>query len=1169
MKKPLKIAVIVIGLLVVLIAVAVVVVPRVLDPNAYKGRIIALVERQTGRKLSIPGNIGISVFPWLGADVGAVELGNAPGFEAPVFARVAQVQVRVKILPLLSKRVEADVVTIRGLTLNLEKAKDGRTNWDDLTKPAGVQKPQTGEAQPSPVAALAVGGVDIRDGAVTWSDHATGQKIAVANLSVKTSAITLVDPVDVTMGFDVDAGDAAPKARLDASVRLTLDVPGQRCRLEGLALTADLKGKGLPGGSLRIKAAGGASVDVGRRLVQFSGVRLEAGDLSFPPYTAAAVVEAGGTGDLGAKVFDLPALKATVSIGGGGDRIRAGLTGKARADLMGQKLVLSDLAVDVPEFAVKDMNARLTAPSRATAVFDMAAKTFAVEGLRLSGTFSGKALPGGTMPVDVGLGFQGDLNRQTLSVRPLRLEAMGVKTEGSLSVGSFQSEPEVKGVLATAPFSPKALLSKLVKELPKTADPKVLSSAELTVSFAASADAVRLDKFLATIDDSRISGSASIRRFASPDVNFDLAVDQINLDRYLPPTTPGGKPAAAAPAAGAAGAAALPLELLRKLSVNGKLRFSSLTASGVKMADVAVAVEAKDGVLRTDPVSASLYGGTFNGSVVLDARSAEPKMSFDEKLSRVNLEGLFKDAGVNVSAVNLSGPTSLLAKGGVAVDSALKNIRVEPLDVDGSLGGKLAVGITTAGALNLGEQTWTSEDTRVKLGDMNLRARTRVTGISSKPSVTADIAVPAFNLRQLFSQLNMLPETADAKAMTVVELDASVSASPDALSVSGLKARMDDTRLEGSLSATLGRAPNYSFDIRLDALDADRYLPPPKVGAQPAVSTPGAAAAVVPVDALKALNLDGKLALGKLKIANARLSDVRVEARAKDGLLTLNPLSAALYGGAYKGNVAVDVRTGQPRLSLDEQLTGVQSGPLLKDLQGRSLLTGLANATVKLSAVGDTTDALTQTLTGNVTFQLKDGSLEGIDILGKICRAFEALSIGSFKKEDVVGELLQMAVKPAKGEASKTEGRTAFSEMHGSMTFSDGVGSNDDLLLQSPLLRVEGAGKLDLPKKRVDYKATTALVKSCEGQGGKSFRELANYPIPVTITGPLDKPDVKPDLTAGIIETLRRNQAQEPTAAPSAKQPGQQTTPKDLKKQAEEAAKEVIQKGLQDLFKKK
>ncbi len=608
----------------------------------------------------------------------------------------------------------------------------------------------------------------------------------------------------MTMGFDANAGDAAPKTRLDASARLTLDVPGQRYRLEGLALTADLKGKALPGGRLRIKAAGAASFDAGSRLVELSGVRLEAGDLSFPPYTATAVVEAGGTGDLGAMVFNLPGLKATVSLGGGEDRIRAGLTGKVRADLTGQKIVLSDLALEVTELAVKDMGARLTAPSRATAVFDMTAKTFAVEGLRLSGTLSGKDLPGGSMPVDVGLGFQGDLSRQTVSVKPLRLDAMGMKAEGSLSVASLQSDPEVKGVLAVAPFNLKTLLSKLVKEPPETADPKVLSSAELTVSFAASADAVRVDKLSATIDDSRISGSASIRRFAAPDVGFDLAVDRINLDRYLPPTTPGGKPAAAAPAAGVAGAATLPLETLRKLSMSGKLRFSSLTASGVKMTDVAVAVEAKDGLLRTDPVSASLYGGSFNGAVVLDARSAEPKVSFDEKLTRVNLEGLFKDAGVGAGAVNLSGPTSLSAKGEVAADSAMKNIRVERLDIDGSLGGRLAVGINTAGSLNLGEQTWTSEDTRLKLGDMNLRAKTRVTGLSSKPSVSADIAAPAFNLRQVLSQLNMLPETTDAKVMTAVELNASLSASPGALSVSALKARMDDTRLEGSLSATLG-----------------------------------------------------------------------------------------------------------------------------------------------------------------------------------------------------------------------------------------------------------------------------------------------------------------------------------------------------------------------------
>jgi len=123
-------------------------------------------------------------------------------------------------------------------------------------------------------------------------------------------------------------------------------------------------------------------------------------------------------------------------------------------------------------------------------------------------------------------------------------------------------------------------------------------------------------------------------------------------------------------------------------------------------------------------------------------------------------------------------------------------------------------------------------------------------------------------------------------------------------------------------------------------------------------------------------------------------------------------------------------------------------------------------------------------------------------------------------------------------------------------------------------LRVEGAGKLDLPKQRLDYQATVVLVKSCEGQGGKAFRDLANYPIPVDISGPLDKLEVKPNLTTGILQILQQYQAKEqPPAAPQQpqEQPPQQQPPQqpqDPGKQAEEAAKDLLLKGLQDLLNK-
>jgi AsmA protein len=302
-----------------------------------------------------------------------------------------------------------------------------------------------------------------------------------------------------------------------------------------------------------------------------------------------------------------------------------------------------------------------------------------------------------------------------------------------------------------------------------------------------------------------------------------------------------------------------------------------------------------------------------------------------------------------------------------------------------------------------------------------------------------------------------------------------------------------------------------------------------------------------------------------------------VQARSKDGLLNLNPLSAVLYGGTYQGNVTVDARGEQPRVALDEKLANVQVGPLLKDFQGRAPLTGLTSAGMKLAAVGADADAITRTLNGNVDFQLADGTIEGMDIVGDVCRALSGLGSGSLKKEDIVSGVLQMVTQKARSEETAKGDSTAFSELRGSMAFTNGIGTGEGLILKSPLLRVEAGGKLDLPNQYLDYQATVALVKSCEGQGGKGLGDLSNLPIPVTISGPFQDLSVKPDIATVVQQILQRRQAKaqqpeqpstdqgvSPNQQP-AEQPEQQ---KDPKEQVEDAVKDVLQKGLQDLFKK-
>ena len=76
-------------LIVIIIAVAsLVALPFVVDPNDYKDEISSQVEKATGRNLTLQGDIGLSVFPWIALELGPLSLSNAQGFKADSFAKV-------------------------------------------------------------------------------------------------------------------------------------------------------------------------------------------------------------------------------------------------------------------------------------------------------------------------------------------------------------------------------------------------------------------------------------------------------------------------------------------------------------------------------------------------------------------------------------------------------------------------------------------------------------------------------------------------------------------------------------------------------------------------------------------------------------------------------------------------------------------------------------------------------------------------------------------------------------------------------------------------------------------------------------------------------------------------------------------------------------------------
>jgi AsmA protein len=213
----------------------------------------------------------------------------------------------------------------------------------------------------------------------------------------------------------------------------------------------------------------------------------------------------------------------------------------------------------------------------------------------------------------------------------------------SMTGEKMSTERVVTGTVAVPTTSARKLLQSLGITPPITRDSRALSAFGLQTNFRLTGKQLQLSALQLTLDDTRVQGTAAIEDLATSALSFDLNVNGINVDRYRAPVTkttarPAGPPPAKAPPT------PLPIETLRKLDARGTLRVATATFSNIVFTDVVMPLVAKDGHIRLGPTQARLYGGSYNGDIVLDARPVQAQLSLDQHVHGTDIAALVKAA---------------------------------------------------------------------------------------------------------------------------------------------------------------------------------------------------------------------------------------------------------------------------------------------------------------------------------------------------------------------------------------------------------------------------------------------------------------------------------------------------------------------------------------------
>ena len=325
----------------------------------------------------------------------------------------------------------------------------------------------------------------------------------------------------------------------------------------------------------------------------------------------------------------------------------------------------------------------------------------------------------------------------------------------------------------------------------------------------------------------------------------------------------------------------------------------------------------------------------------------------------------------------------------------------------------------------------------------------------------------------------------------ISNLKAGLKADGQKLSLNPLIAKVDDSQINANLGVSQFNNPAYNFDIKIDKLDADRYIA--KSSTKSAGDTP------IDLSALKKLNATGEAKIGWLKLANVKTENVTLGLKAADGIATLSPFAANLYNGSMSGTLKVDARA-TPSIAFKQNMKGVSVGPLMVDAIKNDMLSGTGTVNVDVTTQGNSVGALKKGLAGNASLNLADGALKGVDIAGSI--------------RDLKSKINILGKKDASADKSK---KTDFSELTATFDIKNGVAHNEDLAMKAPVLRLakgDSRGDIDIGNEKINYLAKPTIVKSLKGQGGAELDDLSGIAIPVKITGTFADPKYGMDFAA-------------------------------------------------------
>ncbi|WP_456255394.1 AsmA family protein [Pseudomonas iridis] len=279
------------GLLLIIVAAGFA-LTHLFDPNDYKDEIRQIARDKAHIELTLNGDIGWSLFPWLGLELHEASVATLAKPAEP-FADLQMLGLSVRVLPLLRREVQMSDVRVEGLNLRLNRDKNGHGNWEDIGKAPvapGATPPATAPGQPASEPTVAVekaaqpirldiDSLTVNNARVEYTDELSGKQFSAESIQLSTGPVH--DSTNIPIKATAFLGTNQPvlRVRTELNGELRFERALQRYKFEDMKLSGEVAGDPLQGKTMTFSAQGQILLDKAANVAEWTGIKISANQL--------------------------------------------------------------------------------------------------------------------------------------------------------------------------------------------------------------------------------------------------------------------------------------------------------------------------------------------------------------------------------------------------------------------------------------------------------------------------------------------------------------------------------------------------------------------------------------------------------------------------------------------------------------------------------------------------------------------------------------------------------------------------------------------------------------------------------------------------------------------------------------------------------------------------